>query len=522
MKERKYKISKLKPDVKGAIAPTIVVTLIFFITYFGFGAENSMIGPFATLAFLRLRSMHNHYECLIKNFLIYMVMAVLAFFAVMNLPLCMLVNAAGLFWIGYLLIDEYNPTNYFPAGMALIFFQIAPIYTWDALATRLAALLASAVIVLVFVVILAQFDKNREPLISYIQEGFSICKKQLELWKKEGEVEEAELEHLHHALCDVNKKCSGQIYATNRAMLRKKCRANWYCHFIAVFQVMNYLTDKAEMEESKENLEKANSLYEKFSHEFETVTPEPEYDKLNFRIRKPDMRSFRLRFALRQLLVVPPCLVFAWASQLQNAYWLVISVFFMMVPLTDHTVQRIRQRVAGTVAGVLICFGLFYLFPSFWARVLIMTIANFMIYGADGYGPTVAYITCSALAVQTLDATVSIVLLERLVYTFIGALIALLANRWIFPIRARKQILYLEELIRNLREELTAYPPDAIGEHPSFVKEINQRIVKNYMLMQRLEDMYRMHAVEAKEEDFRKFQKQHMTFLAEYMSKYMV
>ena len=112
---------KEKKMLQGAVAPTIVATLIFLITYFFFGMENTMIGPFATLSFLRCRNMCSHYECLIRNFSVYMIMAVLSFLAVLNLPLCIIVNAIALFWIACLLIDEYNPNNYFPAGMALIF-----------------------------------------------------------------------------------------------------------------------------------------------------------------------------------------------------------------------------------------------------------------------------------------------------------------------------------------------------------------------------------------------------------------
>ena len=92
--------------MRSAIAPTIVATIIFFITYFFFGMENTMIGPFATLSFLRYRNMCNHYECLIRNFIVYMIMAVFSFLAVINLPLCILINAAALFWLAYLLITN--------------------------------------------------------------------------------------------------------------------------------------------------------------------------------------------------------------------------------------------------------------------------------------------------------------------------------------------------------------------------------------------------------------------------------
>lgn len=72
-------LKSLKPAVKKAVMPTIVSTLIFFLTYFVFGAENSMIAPFATLIFLRFRSMHRNYGCIIKNYVVFTAIAVLTF-----------------------------------------------------------------------------------------------------------------------------------------------------------------------------------------------------------------------------------------------------------------------------------------------------------------------------------------------------------------------------------------------------------------------------------------------------------
>ncbi len=507
---------RIKATFQKALAPTIVATLIFFVTYLFFGMENTMIGPFATLSFLRYQSMCNHYECMIKNFAIYIVMAVLAFFAVMNLPLCILINALALFWIAYILIDEYNPTNYFPAGMALIFFQIAPAHTLPALGVRIAALLATFAVVFLFVFILSIWKRSKNPLHELIKGGFENCQKQLALCENGGE---EDLEYLHHELCDINRRCSEEIYSYNRASIRIMGKTNWYCRFILVFQIMNYLTSYIRQDD---NMQKAQKLYTDFRNLFENYEPEADYHRLNFRIRKPDIRNFRLRFALRQIITLTPCLVFAWASGLPNAYWLVISVFFMMIPFSENTLQRVRQRVLGTIAGICICLALFFLFQSFGARIVIMTIANFLIYGANGYGATVAYITCSALALQTINAAVPLVLAQRLIYTLAGALIALIANKWIFPIRMKKQIQYLMEMVRSIRGELTELtahtsPGDGVRR-----KEIDQRIIKSYMLSKRLESLHDSLPEKEQLAEFKELQKNHMMFLAEYLSKYMI
>ena len=144
----------------------------------------------------------------------------------------------------------------------------------------------------------------------------------------------------------------------------------------------------------------------------------------------------------------------------------------------------------GSCIPFVICLGLFSLFPGFPARVAIMTLANFLIYGANGYGPTVAYITCSALALQSIDTAVVPVLLERLLYTAVGGGIALLANHFIFPIRLKNQCSYLAEMTASIREEITDLLAHTTPGDEERRFQIDQRIVKSYLIFKRLENMY--------------------------------
>ena len=535
--------------IQGSIAPTIVATLIFFVTYFFFGMENTMIGPFATLSFLRYRNMCSHYECLIRNFAVYMIMGVLSFLAVINLPLCILINAVALFWIADLLIDEYNPNNYFPAGMALIFFQIAPVHTVAALGNRLLALLASFGIVFLFAWILSRKNAGQNRLKALIAEGFSVCE---DLLVQTGYLEDdtdrnsniphsgnlhafseknsaifdakrnaassKDVSALHKQLCEINQKCSKEIYSANRATLRMKGKTNWYCRFVLVFQILNYLTDHIEEADNRQN---TLHIFKKFKAQFQEIEPTSDYRRLSFRIHKPDIRNIRLRFALRQMIVLTPCLALSYLWQTNNIYWLVISVFFMMIPFTEHTAQRVRQRVFGTMWGIILCFILFIIFPDFESRVVIMTVANFLIYAADGYGPTVAFITCSALALQSIDNSIPIVLSQRLIYTLLGGGIALLSNRYIFPVRITKQIQYLFELLRSLRERLTVLVENTIPGDDSRRHQIDQLIIKSYLLSTRAEDLQQSLPELQKISEFEDARKRHMEFLASYMERYM-
>ncbi len=514
-----------RPLLRAAIAPTIMATALFFLTYFCFGSENTMIGPFATLSFLRFRTMRNHFSCMAKTFGIYLAMALLAFFACMQLPLCIFVNALALFWIAFILIDEYHPNNYFPAGMALIFFQIAPAADLTSLLTRIEALAASFALMLAFLFVLTKLEKQQPSLEEQIREGFSVCEQLLlscsaaltekqtgdmQDWRKEKSVK------LHRRLFELNQNASDTIYAYNRASLRFKDKTNWYCQFVLFFQVMGYLTRSAQELSHQDD---AKKLYDIIYHRFCTITPAADYHKLNFRLRRPDMRSFRLRFALRQVITLTPCLAFAKVSDLPNAYWLVISVFFMMIPFTDHTKQRIKQRVLGTMGGIVLCLVLFSVFNSFAARVGIMTMANFLIYSTPGYGASVAYITCSALAMQTLNANVTLVLAYRLGYTLIGAAIALFANSLIFPIRTKKQMDYLVEMIRAIRKDLTE-TDQVVEKNDGYAQwKIDQQMIKTYLLTKRLEGLFSTLPKQQRSFDFDSFEKKHMDIMSAYLSR---
>ena len=143
---------------------------------------------------------------------------------VLNLPLCIIVNAIALFWIACLLIDEYNPNNYFPAGMALIFFQIAPVHTVSDLGNRLLALLASFGIVFLFAWFLSLNTTVQNRLKALISDGFDVCKELLaqtgcitaDSHSAQNETSE-QVPELHKKLCTINQHISREIYSANRA-----------------------------------------------------------------------------------------------------------------------------------------------------------------------------------------------------------------------------------------------------------------------------------------------------------------
>jgi len=501
-----------KKRIKNALPPTIVTTAIFFLNYFYFGMENTIIAPFMTLTFIRLSKKEAIIKCYLKTVLIYLLLGVFSYMALINSVLNILINMCALFWIVYLLIDEYNPNNYFPFGMALIFFQISPVGA-GGLPIRLAALTISSLIVLIAAMILhpKREDKQLNELCSI---GLLAAG---EIFKGVSKKVTDEIEEYKKRLQSVNESLSYTLYIGDKSRFFKREDVHQYLTLINVFQSIIEITEELS---SKEALSEDLKLYlqqlslllqethdlwkakryetglKKFEKFADTYHLENEYlavkltyilnllmsafiqdgeqKRANFQwnymhykwyfsriITKISWDSPRFRFALRMVIVMVPCLFFADRIHWVNAYWLPISVFFMLIPDNKQVGRRVLERVGGTALGICICFVLYTIVPSFQALIVVMCIANFCIYMSQSYWVAVIYITCAALALNT-TGPLSVVLGQRLAYTLAGAAIVLVVIRFLLRDKANqeityyiKQMLYLNgQFVKSLRRVL--------------------------------------------------------------------
>lgn len=539
-----------KETVKKAIAPTIVVTLIFFVNYFLFGMENTIIGPFLTLSFLKFQGMERYHGCMLRSFGIYSVMALAAYLALLHPVLNVVCNAAALFWIGYFLIDEYNPLNYFPAGMALIFFQISPA-EGRYLFRRILALAVSFLLVFLFLEVSRHWRHDRQGQIEALAaQGMGACREledlltklgglRRQLEKEDGQSEESlppaqkavreeeaalvdAAQKKRQELCRINRTLSLKIYERNRSALKKELAENVYCSYIACFQMISYLANVILFEpvgDGQVQLQELKNLLEQYQGFGGEGDPKGERMRLKFRENPLDIRAFRLRFALRQVFVMTPCLLFGLLCPWGNSYWLAISVFFMMIPIYENTIPRVAQRVWGSILGIGVCLVAFTLFQGFWPRVLLMTIANFFIYCSGSYTSTVMCITCSALALNLGGDPAAVLLARRLAYTLAGAVIAIFANLWVMRIRAGRQCQYVMELMDALRQS-AAQAAELPQEQRH--REMNRIMVKSYLLGSRMEEFCRITDT-GQQEEVEEFISQHMLAISRQMlSKLLV
>ena len=513
---------KAKKGAKQALAPTIIVTGIFFLNYFCFGPANASIGPVLALLFNKYRNRNGRYECLIMDFLVCEVLAAAAFAASFHIALNIIVNALVFFWIACFYINDYSPANHFPIGIAYIFFQISPAENAAALGTRALALVVSFSILMVFLIVYTVIFTDYPAYKKVIADGFENCSRQLEL---EGE-DPAACKELQKDLQKISNRCCKDIWEFNRSVIRPRNKANFYCRYIVFFIIFSYLMDDPE---NSADRAQARKMYERYRNDFENLKPQAVYKRLKFRLEPLGIHNFRVRFALREAIVLVPCIAFANLSGLENVYWMVLCAFFLVTPYSDLSADKVRRRVIGTIVGVVICQIAFPLLPNFAGRAVLMTVANFFSYFGGGYDLAVICITCAVTALSEINGAVSTMLLQRLIYNLIGAAIAVFANRFIFSIHTVNNLEYASQYADRLLSEITEFAkkvsyedhperPELYSSRPlsgffakrhgdektvsddqaeladlrrdvALRKEMDQRIVSLFMLQSRMEEL---------------------------------
>lgn len=475
-----FSFMKSKFNLKDAIAPTLVVTGIFFLNYFFFGLENTVIGPCIALSYLYFSRISNRMASIAKTFLIYVAVAVFAWLAGMNLALCITVNIGVFFWIAFVLIDEYHPDNYYTPGIAFLMFQLSPV-TGNGIITRCTALTLSFGIAFLVMWIMSVFFRKKL-VQEYVADGLNIGEKLLQAYENR---DTEQVCRLQQELRQISETISDEIYQYNYAAFKNVHRVNWYCRFIALFQVFINLTNDKNIEEKAPIM---RNMLRNFRELLNRNTDFGERRLLTFKRCKPDLHSFRLRFALRMIITMTPCIIFAYLCPYGNGYWLSVSVYFMLVPLYEQSGSRIRGRLFGTLAGTLICLILYTIFPEQNQHIAVMTVANLLINSSTSYTATVAYLTCAVLALNITTQNLLFTLGERLVYTTCGALLTVLASRYVFPIRTRPETEHLKQKLADIQTELSVVQSASQPHSEETHRQNDQLLICSYLLGRRLRE----------------------------------
>ena len=127
--------------------------------------------------------------------------------------------------------------------------------------------------------------------------------------------------------------------------------------------------------------------------------------------------------------------VFIQWTGLNHGYWILMTVLFVSQPNFNATKRRLKLRISGTLAGVLIGLPVLYFIPSVEGQLIILIIAGVLFFELRSrqYAQATAFITLLALISFNLDGSGFDAAVPRIVDTIIGCLFAWIGVSFIWP-----------------------------------------------------------------------------------------
>ncbi|MDR3448016.1 MULTISPECIES: YccS family putative transporter [unclassified Dyella] len=174
-------------------------------------------------------------------------------------------------------------------------------------------------------------------------------------------------------------------------------------------------------------------------------------------------RSFRFRHAIRLALALLVGYAVLHAVHPKHGYWILLTTLLVCQPSYGATRLRLAQRVAGTVAGLVLGWATLQLVPFGPWQMLLIVVSGVTFFAARlrRYATATTAITLFVVLCFNQVGSGYDAMLPRLLDTLIGTAIAALAMRWVLPDwqgrrfddvladMVRTDARYLEQIIRQ-------------------------------------------------------------------------
>ena len=188
--------------------------------------------------------------------------------------------------------------------------------------------------------------------------------------------------------------------------------------------------------------------------------------------------SVLFRHAIRLSIVLLIGYVFVQVTNIQYGYWILLTALFVMQPNFNTTKRRLRLRIIGTLAGIVVGYTILYFVPSVEGQLLVLVISGMLFFElrSKQYAQATAFMTILALMNFNLEGLGYAAAVPRMVDTLIGCALAWFGVSFIFPDWKFRR------LSRTIRRSLTAqcgYLAEVIEQYKNGRNNgLNYRVVR--------------------------------------------
>ncbi len=188
--------------------------------------------------------------------------------------------------------------------------------------------------------------------------------------------------------------------------------------------------------------------------------------------------SVLFRHAIRVSVVMLIGYLFIQVTDIQYGYWVLLTALFVSQPNFNATKRRLRLRIWGTLAGIILGFAILYFIPSVEGQLVMLIISGVLFFDlrSKQYAQATAFITILALINFNLDGLGFSAAIPRFTDTIIGCALAWFGVSFIFPDWKFRR---LPRTIQRALEAQCAYLAEVVEQyHHGRNNSLNYRVVR--------------------------------------------
>lgn len=162
----------------------------------------------------------------------------------------------------------------------------------------------------------------------------------------------------------------------------------------------------------------------------------PQYYPISILIANLSLSSTFFRHSLRLTSTVLAGFLIGQLPIFHNVYWILLTIIVILRPGYGLTKQRSYQRIFGTIIGAIIAFGLLYVVHNQIAIIVLIIVSMLLSFAFNpkNYKISATFVTIYIVFLYSLlSPNIETVIQNRIIDTVTGALLAFLANYFLWP-----------------------------------------------------------------------------------------
>ena len=480
-----------------------------------FGEENTLVGVTtitATLMFLERDLTLSPIRNTIKLILINLLIGISSYLVVSNMYLGILINFLTLFFISYTFCYNLRNPLYLPFTLQYLFLLSEPVDS-NGFLVRIVALVFGAIVIMIAQVL---FNKNRlgksgnkllenvcDSIINKIEykeqydlvdDGLISVNKSIDSFRtmiydkrehnyyltEEGRLKlnlSVALENIHSMIHDNDlNSIDDNILKTLETLIKEvklvlsnsnSEESDLYVCMDELFkiceekninnllnlQLLDSMLLLSDTIKSLRSLDKEHYNIVDKSHKISEFFSDNDIKSLLV-----DRKSLRFCYAMRVSICITVGSFITQYFNLSEGRWLLFTLLSLITPLYEVSKSKIKDRLFATIIGSIIVCILFSIFKDPTSRTLIVLLAGYFNGYANEYKYATIFVTISAIGAAALVENVQVLTISRILFVFMGAIIAIFANRYIYPYRLKDSMVQLKNMyhgtIQSMLKEL--------------------------------------------------------------------